>query len=121
MAKYMLIVGGADLDKRSGNPALAPEMFKQYMAWIQGLRSSGRFVASEKLHDQTGRRLTVRGGEILDGPFIESKDAIGGIFIIEASSLDEATEIARNCPGLSLQKGYVEVRFVEPKPTQPGR
>jgi hypothetical protein len=83
------------------------------MAWIEGLRKSGRLASSYKLHDQTGRRLTIRGGEVIDGPFIESKDAVGGIFIVEAASLDEATEIARSCPNLDLQNGYMEVRVVE--------
>jgi hypothetical protein len=117
MARFMLIAGGADVDKRSGNPEIAAVMLERYMAWIQGLRDSGRFVGSYKLHDQTGRRLTIRGGEVIDGPFIESKDAVGGIFVIEAGSLDEATEIARSCPNLDLQNGYMEVRVVEvPRP-----
>jgi hypothetical protein len=116
----MLIAGGADVDKRSGNnPTLAPLMLERYIAWIQGLRASGRFMGSYKLHDQTGRRLTIRGGEVIDGPFIESKDAIGGIFIIEAASLDEATELARTCPCLDLQNGYMEVRVIEV--ARPGR
>jgi hypothetical protein len=113
MPTFMLIAGGADVDKRAGNPKLAPVMLERYMAWIQGLRESGRFVSSYKLHDQTGRRLTIRGGEVIDGPFIESKDAIGGIFIVEAVSLDEATEIARSCPNLDLQNGSMEVRVIE--------
>ncbi len=113
MAKFMLIAGGADVDKRVGNPKLARVMFERYMAWIEGLRKNGRFVSSYKLHDQTGRRLTIRGGEVIDGPFIESKDAVGGIFIVEAASLDEATQIAQSCPNLDLQNGYMEVRVVE--------
>jgi hypothetical protein len=113
MPKYMLIAGGADVDKRSGNPTLAPVMLEQYMAWIRGVRDSGRLVTSFKLHDQTGRRLTIRGGEVLDGPFIEAKDAVGGVFVIEAATLDEAAEIARSCPNLRLQNGYMEVRVVE--------
>jgi hypothetical protein len=113
MARFMLIAGGADIDKRSGNPTYAPIMLERYMAWIQGLRDSGRFLGSYKLYDQAGRRLMIRGGEVIDGPFIESKEAVGGIFIIEAPSLDEATEIARTCPNLDLQKGYMEVRVIE--------
>jgi hypothetical protein len=113
MPKFMLIAGGADVDKRTGNPKFAPVMFERYMAWIQGLRDSRRYVGSYKLYDQAGRRLTIRGGEVIDGPFIESKDAVGGIFIIEAVSLDEATEVARSCPSLDLQNGYMEVRVVE--------
>src|SRR6516162_5972133 len=113
MPKFMLIAGGADVDKRSGNPKIAPMMLERYMAWIQGLRDSGRYVTSFKLYDQTGRRLTIRGGEVIDGPYIESKDAVGGIFVIEAASLDEATSIGRGCPILALQNGYLEVRMVE--------
>ncbi|MBX6331270.1 MAG: transcription initiation protein [Gemmatimonadaceae bacterium] len=113
MPRYMLIVGGADLDKRSGNPEFRPQMLERYMAWLRGLTERGQFVESHKLYDQTGRRLTIRGGEVIDGPFIESKDAVGGIFVIEAASLDEATDAARACPGLDLQNGWVEVRLIE--------
>src|SRR5215813_6448467 len=113
MAKFMLIAGGADVDKRSGNSTLAPLMLERYMTWLQGLRQRGQYVGSYKLYDQTGRRLTIRGGEVIDGPFIESKDAVGGIFVIEAGSLDEATEVARSCPNLDLQNGYMEVRLLD--------
>jgi hypothetical protein len=116
MAKYMLIIGGADLDKRSGNSKLAPAMLEQYVAWMKGLQERGSYVSSGKLHDQTGRRLTVRGGEVVDGPFIESKDAVGGFLIVEAPSLDEAAQIGRGCPVLPLQNGYVEVRVIEERP-----
>ena len=113
MPQFMLIVGGADVDKRSANTQLAPVMLERYMRWIDGLRQRGQFLGSYKLHDQTGRRLTIRGGEVMDGPFIESKDAVGGVFIVEADSLDAAAEIARECPTLDLQNGYIEVRVVE--------
>jgi hypothetical protein len=112
----MLIAGGADLDKRSGNPKLAPAMLEQYIAWLKGLQDRGSYLSSGKLHDQTGRRLTVRGGEVIDGPFIESKDAVGGFVILEANSLDEAAQIGRGCPVLSLQNGYLEVRVIEERP-----
>jgi hypothetical protein len=108
MAKYLLIIGGVDPDKRTGNP----EMFAQYMAWLSGIKERGQYVGSGKLQNQIGRRLTVRGGEVIDGPFIESKDAVGGYVLIEAPSLDTAAALARGCPGLSLN-GYVEVRLVE--------
>ncbi len=116
MPEYLLIVGGADMDKRNGNPEFAPRMLERYTAWMRELRESNRFVDSRKLYDQAGRRLTFRGGEVIDGPFIESKDAVGGIFIIQADSLDDATEVARSCPGLDLQHGYVEVRAIEARP-----
>jgi len=119
MAKYILILGGADLDKRSGNASLAPKMFEQYLAWMNGLRESGNYVASYKLFDQTGARLSVRGGEVVEGPFIETKEAVGGVLVIEAASLTEAKAIARGCPGIHLQNGFVEIRAVE-EPQRPG-
>src|SRR5690242_4274124 len=73
MPKFMLIVGGADLDKRSGNPEFQPQMLQHYLAWIDGLRAGGHFLSSEKLQDRTGRRLAVCGGEVVDRPFVESK------------------------------------------------
>src|SRR5262245_45973001 len=116
MDKYMLILGGADLDKRSGNPERSPVIRERYMTWMRSLQEKERYVASHKLHDQTGARLTVRGGQVVDGPFIETKEAVGGVFVSTQDSLEEAKSIARQCPVLDLQNGYVEVRLVEEIP-----
>jgi hypothetical protein len=113
MAQYMLLLGGADLDKRTNNPQLAPKMFEQFSAWMAAMRERGQYVASHKLQDRTGARLTVRGGQVVEGPFMETKEAVGGAFLIEAGSLEEAVGIARSCPTLLLQNGFVEVRLVE--------
>lgn len=113
MAKYMLLLGGTDLDKRSGNADLAPQMYASFMEWLSSLRSGNHYVASHKLHDQTGARLTVRGGQVVEGPFMETKEAVGGAVVIEATSLEEAVALARSCPTLQLQNGYVEVRVIE--------
>ncbi len=113
MQKYVLLLGGADLDKRSGNPAIAPQMYEQFWKWLDGLKASGHYVASHKLQDQTGARLTVRGGQVVEGPFLETKEAVGGLFVIEAASLEQAIALAKECPTLTLQNGYVEVRVIE--------
>ena len=113
MAKYMLLLGGADLDKRSGNAALAPKLFERFSSWLGSLRESGHYIDSYKLHDQTGARLTVRGGQVVEGPFMETKEAVGGALLIQAASLEEAIALARECPVLDLQNGHVEIRAVE--------
>jgi hypothetical protein len=113
MAKYMLLLGGADLDKRSGNASIAPMMFERFASWLTSVRESGRYVDSHKLHDQTGARLTVRGGQVVEGPFMETKEAVGGVVVVQAASLEEAIAIARECPVFSLQNGNIEVRVVE--------
>src|SRR5262249_2781886 len=114
MPKFMLILGGADLDKRSNsNPGIAPKMLEAYMGWVKSVTDRVPVVSSFKLYDQTGARLTVRGGQVVEGPFVEAKEAVGGLFVIEAASLAEATELARGCPVFELQNGYIEVRAVE--------
>lgn len=111
MAKYLLLLGGADLDKRSGN--IAGPILARYFSWMRDVEAKGHLVGSHKLHDKTGARLSVRGGQVVEAPFIESKEAIGGLFVIEAASLTEATNIARSCPVLDLQNGTVEIRPIE--------
>jgi hypothetical protein len=113
MAKYVFLLGGADLDKRSTEAAFAPQMFERFRSWLGSLQKGGHYLSSHKLRDQTGARLTVRGGEVVEGPFMETKEAIGGVFLIEAVSLEQAVALARECPVLKLQNGYVEVRVVE--------
>jgi hypothetical protein len=95
-------------------------LFEQFSSWLGSLREAGHYVGSHKLADRTGARLTVRGGQVVEGPFIETKEAIGGAFVIEASSLEEAVGLARRCPTLTLQNGYVEVRVIE-EVRPPGR
>lgn len=113
MARFMLILGGADLDKRGGNPEFGGVMLERYGAWVRSLAEAGRLQQTYKLYDQSGARLSIRGGEVLEGPFIETKDAIGGAIVIEADSLEQATALARESPVLDLQNGYVEVRPIE--------
>jgi hypothetical protein len=113
MAKYMLLLGGADLDKRSQDPAFGPRIFQHFKQWLGTLQASGHYVSSHKLRDQTGARLSVRGGEVVEGPFMETKEAVGGVFIIEAASLEQAIALARSSPTLELQNGFVEVRVIE--------
>jgi hypothetical protein len=107
------LLGGADLDKRSGNAALAPRMYERFWTCMIELRERGAYIESHKLQDQTGARLTVRGGQVVEGPFMETKEAVGGVFVIQAASVEEAVALARGCPILELQNGHVEVRVIE--------
>jgi hypothetical protein len=113
MAKYVLFFGSADLDKRSSNAALAPQLYERFSLWMRSLQESGHYISSHKLKDHTGARLTVRGGQVVEGPFMETKEAVGGVCFVEAGSLEEVIALARSCPTLDLQNGSVEVRVVD--------
>ncbi len=106
---YMLLFRGTVWDKGLS----AEEMQRVVTAWYQwfdGLIKDGRALSGHPLMDE-GKVVTGKGRNVVDGPFAESKEAIGGYFYLRVSGMDEAVEIARGCPGL----GYgvdVEVRPV---------
>lgn len=112
MPQYMLVLGGVDPSRRSTSLDYE-EVMKRYQAWGDKLRAKRQFVDSHKLKDGAGRRLTFRDGKVVDGPFAESKETIGGYYLIEAKDLDEAVEIARECPTVTIHQGFCEVRPVE--------
>jgi hypothetical protein len=87
------------------------QLMEQWNAWYDGLAEQGKVQHGHPLQP-AGRVVSgVRGERVVDGPFAESKEAIGGYFFLTVGSLDEATEIAQRCP--SLRYGMsVEVRPV---------
>ena len=92
----------------------APQLeacLQDWNAWYDDLAARGKVDHGHPLEE--GRRLVsgVRGEKVVDGPFLEAKEAIGGYFLLTVDSLDEATGIAQNCP--NLKNGMVvEVRTV---------
>lgn len=79
----------------------------EHMAYSAALREAGAFHEGAPLdHSSNGRRI--RGAQVEDGPFADSKHQIGGYYIIEAENLDAAIEWAARCP--AVHSGVVEVR-----------
>ena len=77
------------------------------MAWFEGLNARGKVKASQPLSAQG--RIISGGNLVVDGPFAESKEAVGGYLVLQADDLNEAVEIARSMP--TLKHGVsVEVR-----------
>ncbi|MBV9075358.1 MAG: YciI family protein [Acidobacteria bacterium] len=84
------------------------------------LSTAGQYISASPLQPvATARSVKVRGGKRLvhDGPFAETKEQLGGYFMVEANSLDDAVAIAAKIPG--AQKGTVEVRPVLELPNLP--
>jgi hypothetical protein len=107
---YMLIFRGTDWCK-----GLSPEEMQQvageWMAWFKRLTDQGKAIAGNPLQPE-GKIVSGKGGRLVaDGPFAESKEAIGGYFLLQVGSMDEAVAIARGCPGLPYG-ARVEVRPV---------
>ena len=104
----MLLFRGPHWDRELSTDELQQTMDK-VMAWFEGLNERGRIKAAQPLGGQ-GRVITGTDGRfVVDGPFTETKEAVGGYLLLQADSLDEAVEIARSMP--TLRYGIsVEVR-----------
>jgi hypothetical protein len=96
---YMLIFRGTEWHK-----GLSPEEMQQvadhWMAWFRRLTDQGKVISGNPLENE-GKIVSGTNGRIVaDGPFVESKEAIGGYFLLQVGTLDEAVAIAQQCPGL---------------------
>ena len=95
---YMLIFRGTDWYK-----ALSPQQMQQvtdqWMAWFNRLKEEGKCIAGNPL-EREGRIVSGKSRVVSDGPFAESKEAIGGYFLLRVDTLDDAVAIAQQCPGL---------------------
>src|SRR5258708_20086468 len=81
------------------------------MAWFERLTAQGKVIAGSPL-EKEGKNVSGKNGRVVaDGPFAESKEAIGGYFLLRVDSLDEAVAIAKGCPGLP-HGAKIEVRPV---------
>ena len=111
--KYLLLVCW-DAEQMNAqtepDPAEAAEE-EEGFPWLDDLQARGRWITGDQLAPpRRGRSVRVRDGKpvVTDGPFAETKEAVGGFDLIEADSLDEAVEIAGGHP--IAQMGTIEVR-----------
>jgi hypothetical protein len=113
MPKFMYIFrGGGYATPGSLSPTELQQHLARWTAWTDALLKSGRLAGAQPLgHPPTGKTMRGRERVITDGPYAESKDLVSGTVVVEAASLQEATELARDCPIFELD-GSVEVRPV---------
>lgn len=105
-------------EKPSDFAGLSPEeiqaVIKEYLAWRNQVEAAGKYVGSNKLADEGGRHMSLVNGKlrVLDGPYTEAREVIGGYFLVEAANYDDAVAIASDCPHLKYG-GRIEVRQTE--------
>jgi len=114
MARYLLLLHENPGQYAAMTPAEMGEVIERYTAWSKRLAAAGRLAGGEKLKDAGGRRLQRSGAQVVaaDGPYIEAKDVIGGFFIIDAASMQEAESLIQDCPHLSGDN-WIELREIE--------
>ena len=112
--QYLILI----YDEETANPAPQPpdpaalgEVLEQYNGYTTMLKETGAFVAGEALQPvTTATTLRQKDGQTIttDGPFAETKEGLGGFYLIEAADLDAALALAAQCPGIRF--GSIEVR-----------
>jgi hypothetical protein len=95
---YMLLFRGTEL-RKSLSPEEMQKVSEDWMAWFKRLTQQGKAVAGNPL-EREGTIVSGKERIVSDGPFAESKEAIGGYFLLDVATMDEAVAIARECPGL---------------------
>jgi len=115
MSQFMLLLHESPTGFTDLSPERMQEVIGDYQAWAGRMSEEGRLGPHQKLKDEGGRWLTGFGSElkVVDGPFAEAKEVIGGYFIIDADGYDDAVELTREHPHLKYG-GRVELREVDP-------
>jgi hypothetical protein len=86
----------------------------EYVAWSERMRASGKLVGGQKLHDGEGKILRERNGKatLTDGPFSEGKEVVGGYFLVQAETYEEALSLCADNPHTKYG-GTLELRRIE--------
>lgn len=106
--KYMMLIYGQE---GAWDETMLRECYAESAEYAKTLHAKGKYLGASPLQSiSTATSVKVRGGKrlVTDGPFAETREQLGGYFLIDADNLDEAIEIAGNIPGARI--GTVEVR-----------
>ena len=107
--QYMLLIYGNENGASEGGD----DVLMRYGAFTQEVRDSGKLVAADRLRPTAdATTVRIRNGETLvtDGPFAETKEQLGGYYVLECANIDEALEYAAKIP--AAEDGSIEVRPV---------
>lgn len=114
MPHFMLVLRDDPSVFQSYGPADIQQLLQKYEAWAGMVGAQGRLVGGNKLQDEGGRTMRVRGGRVVtkDGPYAETKEIVSGFFIVKADDYDHAVRLCADHPVFSHQ-GVLEIRAVD--------
>ena len=115
MAQFMLLLHSSPEFLAGLSPEEMQAVIEKYRSWRDQVAGSQKLLGGAKLRDEGGKILRRQSERVLvtDGPFSETKEIIGGYFLVEASDYEEAATLASGCPHLTYG-GRIELREVEP-------
>ncbi len=113
MPQFMLILHSTPNHMATLSPTEIQAILEKYNAWTGKLAAAGKLVSGQKLTDDGGKALSLKGDRVtaVDGPYSETKEIVGGYFVLRAADYDEAVRLASDCPHLPM--GRIELRQVD--------
>jgi hypothetical protein len=109
--QYLLLIYSSEAAWAAMSKEETGKLYGEYYAFTEDIRKSGHYVGGNPLQPtSTASTVRVRDGKraVTDGPFAETKEQLGGYYLVEAKDLDEAIAIAARVPGAKV--GSIEVR-----------
>lgn len=113
--RFVILIAGDEASALTMSKEEGERIVAAYFRYTEDLKQAGVLLAGEALEPSpTGARVSAPGGKrkVVDGPFSESKELIGGYYLIDVRSKEEAVEWAARCPAAQTDRSYVEVRAV---------
>jgi len=118
--RYLILIGHDEKGGKTLSPERHQALFAAYQKYEAELRQAGVLLGGEPLlPTERAVRISSDGGKrkVLDGPFSESKEIVGGYFVLEVKSREEAVEWASRCPAAQLESwSYAELREIQEIP-----
>ena len=111
MQKYLYLFRGGDARMAEMSPAEVEAHMDEWRVWMQGLAEKGQLIDGLPLKAE-GKQVSKGGTVVTDGPFAEGAEIVGGYLMVNATSLEEATEMSKGCPILDADDGHIEVREI---------
>ncbi len=118
--EYLLLIYASEADENRMDPAKTGELMQAFGTFTRSIAESGHWRGGHRLRPiADATTVRVRGGKTVktDGPFAETKEQLGGYYLIDAANLDEALAFAARIPSAAF--GSIEVRPIWPTPTSP--
>lgn len=111
MKEFLYLFRGGDARRVNQTPEERQAHMQKWGEWMGKLNQDGILVGGQPLQNEG--KVVKEQGAIIDGPFAEGKEIVGGYLIVKANDLNQATEISKSCPIFEHQ-GTVEVREIAP-------
>jgi len=110
MAQYLILIYEDESQYATASPQVFDEIMQAHNAFAGQVEEHGAKLLGGNALQSTGTATSIRGGsDVTDGPFVETKEVLGGYYLVEAPDLDAALAVGRLCPA---RFGGVEVRPV---------